>query len=137
MPSVASVITVSYAGNGGQNPLGPYSYTNVGNSAIQIGQTLANSTANVSLPSNTTLNFANTSIQSIFLVGNQAWTLKTNNATVPSSSNQVLSLAACAPLSWAANQGQNVCPFTGNITALFGYNVSGNDCVVQGQIVIA
>lgn len=122
-------LTYSYSGPGGT--IGPTAVTSTGNTSVDINRVVANGTANIALPS---VIFTAANLQSCYIYcsgGNL--TLKTNNATVPSAGNQVLSLVANSPISWASSSGANN-PITADVTGgMFAQNLSGANVTLQAE----
>lgn len=127
--AISTTITYSWSSSG--SVISPLGVTASGNTAVSVNETIANGTGNTAVPS---VLFNYPSLQSCFVyVSGGNLTLKTNNATTPSASNQTFSLVANQPLAWSGNgTGNN--PFTANVTnGLFAQNVSGNDVTLVGE----
>lgn len=122
--------TITYSWSGPNSLVSPLSVTSTGNTAVTVNEVVSNGTGNVAIPS-VLFNYPN--LQSCFLYADGNITVKTNNATTPSASNQVFSLEGNVPLAWSGNgTGNN--PFTANVSnGLFAQNVSGANVTLRCQ----
>lgn len=106
---MAEPFTLNFSGSG----YTPISVTEYGNIVETISTVIPANTANVHF---TSIIFANTSLKTVFGYCTDAnLTMKTNNATVSSASNQTFTFLANNPISWNANSPMPN-PFTANVS---------------------